>query len=59
MKNKQFVEEKLDSAKNLVNNLYNDIENNKQYISKEHLLNTLYSISKNLQVISERLDLED
>lgn len=59
MKNKQFVEEKLDSAKNLVNNLYNDIENNKKYISKEHLLNTLYSISKNLQVISERLDLED
>lgn len=59
MKNKQFVEEKLDSAKNLVNNLYNDIENNKQYVTKEHLLNTLYSVSKNLQVISDRLDLED
>ncbi len=59
MKNKQFVEEKLDSAKNLVNNLYNDIENNKQYVTKEHLLNVLYNVSKSLDLISNRLDLED
>lgn len=59
MKNKDYVIEKLDSAVNLTNNLYNDVENNKQHITKEHLMYVLSLISNNLQQISNRLDLED
>lgn len=59
MRNKEYIVDKLEYSKNLVNNLYNDIENNKQYITKEHLLNVLAQLSNHLEQLSNRLDLED
>lgn len=59
MKNKEFTVDKLDKARNLVNNLYNDIENGKQHVTQEYLLSVLQNLSNNLELISNRLDLED
>ncbi len=59
MKNKDFVETKIDNARNLAESLYNDIENNKPHITQAFVLEKLAMVMSNLQLVSERLDLED
>lgn len=59
MRNKNTVDLKVDNAKNLIESLYNDIENNKQYITKEYILEKLSIIKYNIDLVSNYLDLED
>lgn len=59
MRSKDYIETKLATVKNTVQMLHNDVENNKQYITQQYLLEKLSAIIENLELVSNRLDLED
>lgn len=59
MKNKGFVEQHLDFVESMSSNLINDINSNKLHITKEYILEKLEILNKSVNIIRDRVRLED
>jgi hypothetical protein len=57
MRHKEFVLNRIDAQINLIENLKKSIEAN--IINKPEALNTLHNIQKTLELVSERVGLEN
>lgn len=59
MKSKDYIEDKLNTGMNKLENLYTDINNNKPHVTKEYILERLNVALSDLKSASLRLELED
>lgn len=59
MRNKSYIESQLNAAESIVNNIANDIDNNRPYVTKEYLLERLEQVKKSIILVQDRIQLED
>lgn len=59
MRNKSYIEKQLDVANTMVNNLINDLDNNRPYVTKEYLIERLEQIKKSIILTQDRVQLEN
>lgn len=59
MRSKQYVEQHLDAAQQSTVALINDLDNNREYVTKDYILSRLEYINKVLILTQDRITLED
>lgn len=59
MKGKQYVQDVLEKAQNVTENLQNDVDNNRPYATQEYLIDKLEFVKKSIILALDRIQLED